>query len=69
MEQDGNKYRMCSGIENGKIVESTWTIVEDEAKLAKLQMEYLHAAGYTTHCLTHGVDLLMAAITLPSYNR
>ena len=28
VEQNGNKYRMCSGIENGKIVESIWTIVE-----------------------------------------
>lgn len=28
MEQEGNKYRMCSGIENGQIVQSLWTNVE-----------------------------------------
>ena len=33
-------------------------IVEDETKLAKLQADYLHAAGFTTHCLNHGALVL-----------
>jgi len=28
MDQEGNKYRMCSGIDGGAIVESNWTVVE-----------------------------------------
>jgi two-component system response regulator BaeR len=33
-------------------------IVEDEAKLAKLQADYLHAAGFKTYCLEHGAEVL-----------
>lgn len=27
-DQEGNKYRMCSGVDGGAIVESNWTVVE-----------------------------------------
>ena len=33
-------------------------IVEDELKLAELQADYLHAAGFETHCLAHGALVL-----------
>ena len=51
-------------------------IVEDEAKLAKLQADYLQAAGFQTHCLeqglavlpwvkTHHTDLILLDLMLP----
>src|SRR5664279_983286 len=33
-------------------------IVEDELKLARLQADYLQNAGFDTHCLSNGLDVL-----------
>ena len=33
-------------------------IVEDEVKLARLQADYLHNAGFTTHCLDNGDEVI-----------
>jgi two-component system response regulator BaeR len=33
-------------------------IVEDEVKLARLQIDYLQNAGFDTHCLSNGLDVL-----------
>lgn len=33
-------------------------IVEDEAKLASVQMDYLQNAGFDTHCLSNGLEVL-----------
>jgi two-component system response regulator BaeR len=33
-------------------------IVEDETKLARLQADYLQNAGFNTHCLSNGLEVL-----------
>ena len=33
-------------------------IVEDELKLARLEADYLHNAGFDTQCLSNGLDVL-----------
>jgi len=33
-------------------------IVEDEVKLARLQVDYLQNAGFDTHCLSNGLEVL-----------
>ena len=33
-------------------------IVEDELKLASLQADYLQNAGFDTHCLSNGLEVL-----------
>lgn len=33
-------------------------IVEDEPKLAKLEVDYLQHAGFQTHCLNNGLDIV-----------
>ena len=38
--------------------ESPILIVEDETKLARLQADYLQNAGFNTHCLSNGLEVL-----------
>ena len=33
-------------------------IVEDELKLARLQVDYLHNSGFDTNCLSNGLEVL-----------
>ncbi|MFA1028714.1 Response regulator receiver:transcriptional regulatory protein [Pseudomonas syringae pv. helianthi] len=41
-------------------LETPILIVEDEPKLASLMRDYLIAAGYPTHCLSNGLDVVPA---------
>ncbi|MCA5969752.1 response regulator [Pseudomonas fragariae (ex Marin et al. 2024)] len=41
-------------------LETPILIVEDEPKLASLMRDYLIAAGYSTHCLSNGLDVVPA---------
>ncbi|TFZ32655.1 response regulator, partial [Pseudomonas syringae] len=41
-------------------VETPILIVEDEPTLASLMRDYLTAAGYSTHCLSNGLDVVPA---------